>query len=137
MMKNSESPLPRSSVGNAWSTSTVADGISSAPPMPWSVRNPIIHASAASPSGVRPQSSDEIENSSTPATTIRWWPKMSPRRPASATNAAVASAYAVTTHWAPAGVRPTSAWIVVSEMETIVKSIITIAMAGTSGHMTR
>jgi hypothetical protein len=36
----------------------------------------------------------------------------------------------------PVSVRWTSRWIVVTEMETIVKSIITIAMAGTSGHRT-
>jgi hypothetical protein len=40
----------------------------------------------------------------------------------------------VTVHCAAVAERCRSRWIVVTEMETIVKSIITIAMAGTSGH---
>jgi plastocyanin len=42
----------------------------------------------------------------------------------------------VTVHCAAVADRCRSRWIVVTEMETIVKSIITIAMAGTSGHST-
>jgi hypothetical protein len=43
----------------------------------------------------------------------------------------------VTSHCSPVSVRWTSFWIVVAEMLTMVKSIITIAMAGTSGQRTR
>ena len=42
----------------------------------------------------------------------------------------------MTVHCAAVAERCRSRWIVVTEMETIVKSIITIAMAGTSGHST-
>jgi hypothetical protein len=136
-MKKMASPLPRSSTGKAFSTSTVVDGISRAPPTPWRILKTISHASDASPSGVRPQRSEEPANTMIPMATIRLWPMTSPRRPPRAMNAAVESAYAVTIHCAPVAVRPRSRWIVVTEMLTIVKSIITIAMAGTSGQRTR
>ncbi len=93
MMKNVARPLPRSSAGNALSTRTVADGISSAPPAPCSTRKVISHGSAHSPlSGTSPHISDAAANRTMPIVTMRRWPMMSPRRPPSATNAAVASA---------------------------------------------
>jgi hypothetical protein len=73
-------------------TSTVVDGISNAPPIPWSTRHTMSHGSATEVSGVSPQTVEAPANSTIPIATIRLWPMMSPSRPPRAMNAAVASA---------------------------------------------
>ena len=92
-MKKTASPLPRSAGGNASSTSTVAEGISSPAPMPCSTRKVTSQGTAMLPlSGTSPHSSELPAKRMTPVTTIRLCPRMSPSRPPSATNAAVESA---------------------------------------------
>ena len=67
MMKKLASPLPRSSVGNAFRTSTVADGIISAPPTPCTTRKRISQLLGdASASGTSPHISEPAANSMMP-----------------------------------------------------------------------
>ena len=73
-------------------TSTVVDGISSAPPIPWSTRHVISHGSAIEVSGVSPHRVEAPANRMIPIATMRLCPKMSPSRPPSAMKAAVARA---------------------------------------------
>ena len=65
-----------------------AAGSMRAAPKPWTARNTMSQASAASPAGVRPFITDPNVNTSTPVTTIRRCPRMSEIRPPKAKKAA-------------------------------------------------
>jgi hypothetical protein len=71
MPKKIAMALPRCATGNAATTIARAAGNMIAAPAPWTMRNRIIHASAASPSGVAPQSADAVAKTATPITIMR------------------------------------------------------------------
>ncbi len=92
-MKKTERPLPRSEPGKASRTRTVAEGIISPPPTPCRTRKRISHGTVIPVlAGTSPHINEEPAKISTPATTTFLWPRMSPKRPPRATNAAVESA---------------------------------------------
>jgi hypothetical protein len=84
----------------------MAAGNMIAPLTPCNARAVTSHASARSPAGASPHSSDVTPKPAMPIMTIRWCPNTSARRPPSRKNAAVASRYALTAHWMPSWVSP-------------------------------
>jgi hypothetical protein len=81
---------PRSSAGKASVRMAVELAISSAPPMPWTMRNTMSHMAAGPPCpGVSDRAMEAPVNTVKPPLYIRTRPNMSPSRPKVTTSTAV------------------------------------------------
>ena len=89
--KNTANARPRSPIGKAATTTARAAGIIRAAERPCSARNVMIQASAMSPVGVSPHSSEVVANPTMPTSTIVFEPITSASRPPNAKPAARAN----------------------------------------------
>src|SRR5919109_334221 len=115
--------FPRSSGGKVLITIAPVGGIISAAPAPWTARA----RRMASSSSARPQAADASAKSEIPTISTATLLNMSASRPPTATSAASASRYALTTHCSSVCVRSSSRWIDGSATLTTVASSIIIA----------
>ncbi len=84
------SAMPRSSTGKASVRMAVELAMSSAPPMPCTMRNPMSQSAPALPvQGHSERAMEAAVNTAKPALYMRTRPKMSPRRPKNTTSTAV------------------------------------------------
>ena len=102
-----------------------ADGASRAPNAPCTAR---AATSSANPEAA-PPAAEAIAKPASPATNVRFRPKMSDRRPPTSSSPPNASAYAVMTHWRSVVEKPSARWAEGSAMFTMVASSTTMSWA--------
>src|ERR671922_98510 len=124
--------FPRSSGGKVLITIAPVGGIISAAPAPWTARA----RRMASSSSARPQAAEASAKSEIPTISTATLLNMSASRPPTATSAASASRYALTTHCSSVCVRSSSRWIDGNaKLTNVASSILSASLAYVVGPL--